>query len=100
MSTNIYPPIDMKPFESSDKVSPYVVSAVDTNWEAQDDEFCLTLPPQWVARRSTYRSSIIQACPKLIELDHVKISQDERPIKIKREYKKFNTTPSFDSQQS
>lgn len=81
MSANIYPSMNLTMAQNAnerEKISPYVSNARDSNWEIQDAEFLQTLSEHWMTRRQVYRALFIQKCPKLTELDHITIDQNDR----------------------
>lgn len=80
--------------DEKDRISPYVSSALDESWEAKDDNFTSGLSTHWSTRRKVYRALIILKCLKLIELDHIKISRQDRldGDHIIEDYKRSQTT--------
>ncbi|KAK4510184.1 uncharacterized protein ATC70_006356 [Mucor velutinosus] len=81
ISSNIYPPLDanlIQHISDHDKISPYVLTALDDQWAINDAEFLETLSDHWKTRRQVYRALFMQNCPKLIELDHIEIDPNDR----------------------
>lgn len=79
ISSNMYAPVHINLMAvDKDKISPYVSSALDDTWEAHDDVFQSSLSQQWLTRRKVYRALVTQKCTKLIELDHIRITQKDR----------------------
>ncbi|KAG1111268.1 hypothetical protein G6F42_015080 [Rhizopus arrhizus] len=81
ISSNIYPSLDSNLIQRTsdhDKISPYVLTALDDQWAMNDAEFLETLSDHWKTRRQVYRALFMQNCPKLIELDHIEIDSNDR----------------------
>ncbi|CAO3699453.1 unnamed protein product [Rhizopus stolonifer] len=72
------PPLDDSDNKSQTSNSPYVSTALDSEWQAQDGLFLQSLNDHWKMRRKVYRSLLLLECPKLIELDHIQIHDLER----------------------
>lgn len=47
-------------------------------FSTQDKHFRASLPDEWLAKRSVYRSLLLSALPQLLVLDGLKISQKHR----------------------
>lgn len=75
MSANIYAQLNMS---TNELISPYIFTAHDAEWPAQDLQFCADLTGHWRTRRDLYRALFIKECPKLKELDRLPVSLHDR----------------------
>ncbi|KAI8372453.1 hypothetical protein BD560DRAFT_100859 [Blakeslea trispora] len=81
MSSNIYPPLNTHPLPSlhgKERVSPYISLTQYDEWVMKDADFYDCLSDHWKTRRKVYRALFIQKCPRLIELDQIKIEPTDR----------------------
>lgn len=75
MTANIYPPLNLS---HDELISPYISTAHDTEWPAQDAEFCTNLTQHWKTRRDVYRAFLIKGGLRLKELDRIPITLSDR----------------------
>ena len=59
----------------ADLISP---SSVDTAFKATDAQYRRSLPDEWLAKRSAYRSLLVTACRSLKMLDGLKVGKGQR----------------------
>ncbi|GAN03025.1 L domain-like protein [Mucor ambiguus] len=81
ISSNIYPSLDANLIHRTsdhNRISPYVLTALDDQWAMNDAQFLETLSDHWKTRRQVYRALFMQNCPKLVELDHIEIDSNDR----------------------
>ncbi|KAI8372624.1 hypothetical protein EDC96DRAFT_499992 [Choanephora cucurbitarum] len=81
MSSNIYPPLNTTHIlqqHNQEIVSPYVALVQDEGWVLKDLMFYENLSDHWRTRRQVYRALFMHKCPRLIELDQIKIEPTDR----------------------